>query len=130
MRIRDGKFTFSQELEKFNAETCFSFLKKLAEKALSSGKKVLVLLDNAKYHHAILHKEWRKEMEAKGFFLEYLPPYSPDLNPIERIWKLTRRLKVHNRFFDNINEIIIALESLFKSWFRPNIALKQLCALT
>ena len=69
-------------------------------------------------------------MEAKGFFLEYLPPYSPDLNPIERTGKLTRRLKLHNRFFNDIHEIIIAVESLFKSWFRPNITLKQLCAVT
>lgn len=89
-----------------------------------------MLIDNAKYHHAILHKEWRKKMEAKGFFLKYLPPYSPDLNPIERIWKLTRRLKLHNRFFSNIDEIINALDTLFKEWSVPNNQLKQLCAFT
>ena len=60
-----------------------------------------VILDNARYHHATLHKEWLKAAEP-WFSLEYLPPYSPDLNPIERVWKLTRRLATHRRTFFSI----------------------------
>src|SRR5437764_8793459 len=37
-----------------------------------------------------LHKEWRAT-HIEDFVLDYLPPYSPELNPIERVWKLTRR---------------------------------------
>lgn len=30
-----------------------------------------------------------------------LPPYSPDLNPIDQMWKITRRENIHNVFFDS-----------------------------
>jgi transposase len=45
--------------------------------------------------------------------LEFLPPYSPDMNPIERVWKLTRRQATHNRYFPTLDEIIIAVEKVF-----------------
>jgi transposase len=45
---------------------------------------VIVITDNAKYHHAKLHSAWRQKHQAH-FRLDYLPPYSPDLNPIERV---------------------------------------------
>jgi transposase len=51
---------------------------------------VVPITDSAKYHHARLHREWREE-HADRFALDYLPAYSPELNPIERVWKLTRR---------------------------------------
>ncbi|HOX04690.1 MAG TPA: transposase, partial [Candidatus Paceibacterota bacterium] len=46
-----------------------------------------VLIDNAKYHHARLHRQWREQRCTK-FHLHFLPPYSPDLNPIERVCSL------------------------------------------
>jgi len=47
--------------------------------------------------------------------LLYLPPYSPELNPIERVWKLTRRLATHNRYFAHVEELELAVESLLRS---------------
>jgi len=38
---------------------------------------------------------------------------SPELNPIERVWKLTRRRCLHNRYFDNLQDVIGAVESEF-----------------
>ena len=51
---------------------------------------MVVITDNAKYHHARLHRQWREEHAAE-FVLDYLPPYSPELNPIERVWNYLRR---------------------------------------
>ncbi len=51
------------------------------------------------------HKEWRKE-QAEHFVLDYLPPYSPDLNPVERLWKLLRRNCLHNRYFHTLKETV------------------------
>jgi len=53
------------------------------------------ILDNSRYHHAILLKPWL-EKHQEEIQLDFLPPYSPKLNPIERVWKLTRRLCTHN----------------------------------
>ena len=97
--------------------------------SIRTGRRVVVITDNAKYHHARLHKDWR-ERHAADFALDYLPPYSPELNPIERVWKLTRRRCLHNRYFPNLEEVIAAVESEFASWARRNEALRRLCAIT
>jgi transposase len=62
--------------------------------------------------------------------LDFLPPYSPDLNPIERVWKLTRRCCTHNVYFPTIESIADAVESQFKLWACGSDTLKRLCAIT
>ena len=87
-----------------------------------------VIADNARYHHARLHKSWCEE-HAPGFDLDYLPPYSPELNPIERVWKLTRRRCIHNRYFGTLEKVTAAVEAEFARWGQPNEALRQLCVI-
>jgi hypothetical protein len=77
VRLRDGRFRFSRETGKFNAMTFFAFLKRLRRTSIRAGRSVVVITDNAKYHHARLHKEWRED-HRKDFLLDYLPPYSPE----------------------------------------------------
>ena len=43
----------------------------------------VLVMDNASFHKS---KSMQKEIEDSGHLLEYLPPYSPDLNPIEHKW--------------------------------------------
>lgn len=128
VRLRDGKFAYRRETEVFNATTFWSFMKKFRQISCHSGRRVMVLADNARYHHAKLHADWRKA-RASGFSLLYLPPYSPELNPIERVWKLTRRLATHNRYFESINHVAEAVECVFTIWQKPNSTLKKLCAI-
>ena len=59
----------------------------------------------------------------------YLPPYSPELNPIERVWKLTRRMVVHNRYFSSLQNLADAIELLFNTWSSGNDTLYKLCAI-
>lgn len=128
VRLRDGKFVYQREDESFNAVTCFTFLRTLRRESSSRGRRVVVISDNAKYHHALMHKEWRA-LHASTFALDYLPPYSPDLNPIERMWKLTRRLCIHNRYFPALAAISDAVEGCFDNWIVPNGTLRRLCAI-
>lgn len=58
-----------------------------------------------------------------------LPPYSPELNPIERIWKLTRRMAVHNRYFPSLESVVETVESVFNIWTFGNDTLTKLCAI-
>jgi len=67
---------------------------------------------------------------ARRFALDYLPAYSPELNPIERVWKLTRRRCLHNRYFAHLDDVIQAVESEFAAWIKPNNTLRRLCAIT
>lgn len=125
VRLRDGRFFFQRETDKFNAATFGAFLKALYRTSTTSLRRVVVITDNAQYHHARLHRAWR-EQHANRFALDYLPPYSPDLNPIERVWKLTRRLCLHNRYFPALGEIISSVESQFANWIRGNMTLRRL----
>lgn len=87
----------------------------------------VVILDNAKFHHALLHRAWRTQV-APRFELDFLPPCSLELNPIERVWKLTRRSCLHNRYFEQLSELIHDVEHQFDAWRRGNGTLWRLCA--
>ena len=127
VRLRDGNFTYRMETDKFNSETFFTFLKQLRCISCHSGRRVVLITDNARYHHGLLHKEWRQNCSDR-FSIEFLPPYSPELNPIERIWKLTRRLAIHNRYFPSLENIVQAVEKTFLKWKNGNDTLRKLCA--
>ena len=97
--------------------------------SIACGRRVVVITDKAKYHHARWHRPWREERAAE-FVLDYLPPYSPELNPVERVWKLTRRLCLHNRYFPLLQEVTATVETEFTGWAGPNETLRRLCAIT
>jgi hypothetical protein len=66
VRLRDGKFAHRRKEDKFNAETFFVFLNYLQRITAPSPR-----IDNTKYHHAKLHKEWRKDFSGVS------PPIQP-----------------------------------------------------
>lgn len=74
-----GKVRFMIYSKSMNAQVLIKFLKRLIK---SSDRKIFLILDNLKVHHAILVREWLegKEDELEIFFL---PSYSPELNPDE-----------------------------------------------
>lgn len=129
VRNRDGKFVYRRETESFNAESFWGFLKQLRQASSRSGRKAVIVLDNVRYHHANLHKLWRQECEDL-FRIEFLPAYSPELNNIERMWKTTRRLCIHNQYFESLNQVMESVEAQFEKWAKPNETLQKLCAIT
>ncbi|WP_394700213.1 transposase [uncultured Desulfosarcina sp.] len=84
IRLCDGKLVSQRETNSFNAQSYWKFMKKLRQISYHTGRRVLVLADNARYHHANLHAQWREQCSDR-FSQLFLPPYSPDLNPIERV---------------------------------------------
>lgn len=129
VRLRHGRFIFRRETDSFNAQTCQDFLRQLRRTSRSPGRRTIVIADNAKYHHAKLHESWRQE-QAKRFALDFLPPYSPELNPAERVWKLARRKRLHNCYFPTLDAVIAAVEEQFNLWTSPNDTLRRLCVIT
>jgi hypothetical protein len=62
--------------------------------------------------------------------LDYLPPYSPELNPIEQVWKLTRRQCPHNRYFPVLVEVVAVVETQSENWRSGNETPRRLCVIT
>ena len=126
VRLGDGRLKY-QRSKVFNGETFKTFLQSLLRHR-KRGKKILLILDNGRYHHARLVTPWLR-LHKNQIELLFLPPYSPDLNPIERLWKLTRRLCTHNQYFEILDDIISSVEKQFEIWEKPNATLKRLCAI-
>jgi len=126
VRHSDGAFLASRCEGRFNAETAFDFLRSLRDRDLSGKRKVII--DNARLHHAALFKDWLWEVE-EDLVLLFLPPCSPELDPIERVWKLARRSCTHNRLFADLGELAGRLDRQFKEWADGSEALKRLCAI-
>jgi transposase len=129
VRLRHGQFRYRRETGRFNGESFWEFLKGFRDASAVAGRRVLAIRDNARYPRSKLHLPWRLQ-QAPSFGLDFLPPYSPELNPIERVWKLTRRLCLHNRYFGFLEGVIEAVETQFAEWTKPNDCLRRLCAIT
>ena len=108
--LSTGKFVRAM-CNVFNAETFKDFLKKLLRHR-SRGKRMVIALDNARYHHAVLLAPFLREYRSVLRML-FLPPYSPQLTPIERVWKLARRIATHNRYFATLAEVLDAVGTCF-----------------
>jgi transposase len=95
---------------------------------------LVIILDNFRSHHA---NKTREYAEKNHINLIFLPPYSPDLNPIEFIWKSIKRIisRTFIRDLDHLKQIILdAFEkyggslSFAKAWIgkfmRGNFSIK------
>ena len=87
--------------------------------------KIIIVLDNVRFHHARLLNQWlagKPKVE-----LVYLPPYSPDLNPVERAWWYMRKKITHNRYLYSLEERKKAFWKMFSHFQKPNDELLQVC---
>ncbi len=123
LNLKSGQL-LTQETPTFSAQTFQDFIQHLLE--VTYGKLCLIL-DNARWHHSQDLKEFfTKNRERLG--LLFLPAYSPELNPVERVWRITRRKVTHNRYFASLAELRSSLMAQFANWNLPNSILKVLCA--
>lgn len=75
--------------------------------------KVYVILDNAKQHHARIVRRWI--LHHPRFTLLFLPPYSPNLNIIERLWRFFHQKITYNRYFESFKEFKDATLAFFEN---------------
>ncbi|MCP4256215.1 MAG: IS630 family transposase [Planctomycetes bacterium] len=126
VRVTDGTLVACEE-NKFNAQTIEAFFSELL-KHRDKDKMMVVVLDNARFHHAKILSQWL-DKHSEHFSLDFLPPYSPQLNHIERVWKLLRRLCTHNQYFEKLTVLRSVVLSKLSEWSSPNKSLAQLCAI-
>ena len=82
-----------------------------------AGKKIHIVLDNARYQKCEMVTTLASDLKID---LVFLPPYSPNLNLIERLWKFTKgklRVKYYGdfkTFRDTIDLIICGCDTVYK----------------
>lgn len=87
-----------------NAWSVAELLKKLRD--LHPNKKITLILDNAKYQSCHVAKSAASMLDIK---LLYLPPYSPNLNLIERVWKFIRKKSLNCKYYETFDEFKMAI---------------------
>lgn len=96
-----------------------------------SRTKSNLIMDNAPWH-----KKAKRLIETEEEYADIqnavtivsLPPYSPDLNPIEQVWRVTRREKTHNRYWSGLPKLTAVLDEWSGSFAEPNEKLASLCS--
>ncbi len=86
-----------------------------------------VFLDNARYHHARIVREWLAR-PGRRIRLHFVPPYCPHLNPIERLWGVMHKHLTHNKCYETCREFADATldflrEKIPRNWvdFRDSV---------
>lgn len=117
----------------FTYETVIASIRDfLANNPLEEGMKYYMVMDNAPWHRKAkrLIKEnlngAYQDIVDKVVFV-YLPPYSPDLNPIEQVWRIVRREVTHNRYFATLEDLTKRLDGYFAAYAKPNQKFRSLC---
>lgn len=83
-----------------DGESIIDFMHQLRKHSKISGK-IHLILDQAGYHKGAFIERTAEKLNIK---LHYLPPYSPNLNPIERLWKVMNEKARDNKFFKTADE--------------------------
>ena len=98
----------------FNGDTFLLFLKDVVRR--SRRRKIFLIIDNGPCHN--LKEDGRAWLASNRHRIELhrLPPYSPEYNGIEGVWKTTKKKTTHNRFYATVEDRDAALCSTFEAF--------------
>lgn len=105
----DGSQGIFKEYETIDANSTIDLLKTVENKN-PDAKKVYVVCDNARYYRAQKVSEFLKTSKIK---LVFLPPYSPNINSIERVWKFYHEKITNNRYYEKFDDFRNATMGFF-----------------
>ncbi len=113
------------EVERVNAQACIQLWSKQVLK--HPGKTIYNICDNAAYYHSKVLKSWLADNPWCKVL--YLPPYAPNLNLIERLWKYLRKQVISYYYYDHFEEFRRAVLGFFKNIKEHKVALEKLLTL-
>lgn len=105
------KETITKRYDTVNSEAIINFFEHL-NKIYTHKTKLHIILDNASYHKSKNVKAYLANSNSK-IQLHYLPSYSPNLNAIERLWKIAREHVTYNRYYPTFNEFKEKIDDFF-----------------
>jgi transposase len=102
--------------ETLDKQSTIEILKKI-EKQEKTSAKIYVLIDNAGYYHAKIVKDYLQNSRIE---LVFLPPYSPNLSLIERIWRYFKKSVLYNKYYPTFKEFTKAVMDFLQQNHRSN----------
>lgn len=99
---RTGEF-FAIEASHSDSDTFQAFLNEADRSVTFQRRRNILIVDNASWHK-------RKSLNWHGWEVMYLPPYSPDLNPIERIWLVMKATWFNNYICRHLDQLLERLD--------------------
>ena len=111
--------------ENCNKETIKVFLNEV-KKTYNQAKEITIFLDNARYQRNYEVQEYAKEL---GITLQFMPPYSPNLCLIERLWKYFKKKVISNKYYETFDEFHDFVCQFFQNWDSCKDELRSLLTL-
>ena len=125
VEVEHGDFLYMECEEKFNGEAYVRFLDYVIS---AYDCPVMVIEDGASYHGGAVVNAFKANMAAQQLlFVERLPSYSPDKNPIEKLWKNTKKEATHCRYFETFEDLRQAVLGAFEQYLKD--ASKVICVM-
>ena len=115
VETRDHDFVSIRTTGSVNSETVCELLGKLDE--AYPGEVITMVMDNARYQR---NKKVFAEAERLGIELLFLPSYSPNLNLIERVWRLVKAKCLRNRHFKDFTNFRATIDEFIDSLAAEN----------
>lgn len=116
----------------FNYETTISCIREfIADRPAAENGHLFLVMDNAPWNKKakrLISEDEQYSDIKEAVTIISLPPYSPDYNPIEQVWRITRREKTHNRFWAKLETLVSTLDTWFAGFAHPNEKLASLCS--
>lgn len=107
----DGHKIVCEQADKVNADSLKRFFLRLRKRHLEDAR-IHLILDNAGYHKSYEVRSFAEKLNIK---LHYLPPYSPNLNPIERLWRIMHEEVSYNKYYSKFSEFTDATLEFFRN---------------
>ena len=98
----------TREYQTIDAQSIISFCTNL--ESIYPGKSIHLICDNGRSNK---NKELTKYLENSRVVIHYLPPYSPNLNPIERLWRIMREHVTYNKVYPKFANFTTAIRHFF-----------------
>lgn len=99
--------------ESINAQSTIELYRKLEEKHPEKTK-IIIIRDNAKYYN---NKDVQAYLTTSRIVEIPLPPYSPNLNPIERLWLFMQRELLYNHYYEHFSDFKEVIRKFFNEDF-------------
>jgi transposase len=125
IEFQSGNFHYMEQDGRFNSESYIVFLKQIIA---SYSCPIFLIEDGASYHKSKIVTEFKQKMEDENQLYVYrLPSYSPDKNPIEKLWKNTKKDATHLKYFPSFEDLRSAVIGAFNKYLAD--AMKVVCVM-